>query len=60
MLIHQEISLIYQLIIFQQLMTNMHDSIGSFFLIIIKYYEQAIVQRIFFSDQYKKASDKFR
>jgi len=31
MLIHQELSPVYQLIIFQQLMNNMHDSIGSFF-----------------------------
>ena len=42
MLIHQELSPVYQLIIFQQLMNNMHDSIGSlFFSMIIKYYKQA-------------------
>ena len=41
MLIHQELSPVHQLIIFQQLMNNMHGSIGSFFLMIIKYYKQA-------------------
>jgi len=30
MLIHQELSPVYQLIIFQQLMNNMYDSIGFF------------------------------
>ena len=41
MLIHQELGPVHQLIIFQQLMNNMHDSIGSFILMIIKYYKQA-------------------
>jgi len=31
MLIHKELSPVHQLIIFQQLMNNMHDSIDSFF-----------------------------
>jgi len=30
MLIHQELSPVHQLKIFQQMMNNMHDSIGSF------------------------------
>ena len=41
MLIHQELGPVHQLIIFQQLMNNMHDSIGSFFFMKIKYYKQA-------------------
>ena len=41
MLIHQELSPAYQLIILQQLMNNIRNSIGSFFLMIIKYYKQA-------------------
>ena len=41
MLIHQELSPVHQLIIFQQLMNNMHDSIVPSFLMIIKYYKQA-------------------
>ena len=41
MLIHQELSPVHRLIILQQLMNNMHGSIGPFFLMIINYYKQA-------------------
>ena len=41
MLIHQELSPVHQLIIFQQLMNNIHSSTGPSFLMIIKYYQQA-------------------
>jgi len=41
MLIHQELGPVHQLKIIQQLMNNIRNSIGSFFLMIIKYYKQA-------------------